>query len=354
MNKPNRVFFIILVFLLLISCRKEAYELVEAPKETSLGINSAVASLLQRTSMNDGSNDNIIDRANCFNIELPVTVRANGQEIIVESESDFDRIETIFDEFNTDEDVLDITFPIEIVLNDFSEVTVANNTELTSLASGCLGENDDDDDIECVDFVYPITASLFNKITELTSKVTITDDKQLYGFVDDFNENIVITMDFPVTMVLPDGLETAINDLIVLESFIEGADNSCDEDDDFDYNDDDVPNISEQEFADLLASCKLLIEEFELNGQDLSSTYNQYIFNFNSDGSISADLNGVISTGTWSASTTNNVQVLSITMDSLTDLNNAWNLNEIETENNGVKIELKKNGDEIEFKQDCT
>ena len=78
------------------SCRTEEMEFVEAPPEETLIPNSLVASLMMQTTLNDGSNDNIIDNANCFNIQLPVTVIVNGVEITVTSEDDYDAIEYIF------------------------------------------------------------------------------------------------------------------------------------------------------------------------------------------------------------------------------------------------------------------
>jgi len=350
----NQIFSIILVFLMLLSCRKEGYELVEAPLGMNLGANSRVATLMLRTSMNDGSNDNIIDRANCFNVRLPITVDANNQQIIVNSENDFDLIEAIFDEFSNDEDMLEITFPIEVVLIDFSEVRINTQAEFTDLVNSCAGENVDDDDIECIDFLYPINTFIYNKTKESTSRISITDDKQLYNFINGLNDNLVASIDFPIKMVLWDKTETTINNLNVLETVIETADNSCDEDDDFDYNDDDIPVISNGEFSDLLTSCNLEIKEFEVNGQDLETTYDQYVFMFNANGSISAGLNGVASSGLWVITTDNNDnEVLSIVMDSLINFNNDWNLSEIKLEDGKTIIKLKKDEDELEFHQNC-
>lgn len=354
MKNPNHVFFILIVFLLFVSCRKESYELVEAPKETTLKANSVAATLIQRTSMNDGSNDNIIDNANCFNIKLPINVRANNQQINISTEADYNLIEAVFDEFSTDVNVLEITFPIIIIRNDFSEAIVRTKAALTDLSSTCLGENIVDEDIECLDFVYPIRASLFNKTTELTNTLTITDDKQLYSLVDDLAKELVITVDFPINVVLSDDTETVINDLDVLEAVIEEANNSCDEDDDFDYNDDDILTIEEQEFVDLLTACNLVIEEFELNEQHLEGNYVQYYFVFNADGSIDANLDGDATQGTWSVITNvNNKLQLSIILDSLTDLNGDWSLHEINPEDSGSSIELKHGEYEIAFRQNC-
>ncbi len=88
--------FTISLFLLQTSCREEESEFLIASPGESLEAKSAIANLLQNTSMNDGSDDNIIDGSSCFNIELPVTVHVNGLEIIVDYREDFQTIEDIF------------------------------------------------------------------------------------------------------------------------------------------------------------------------------------------------------------------------------------------------------------------
>ncbi|MGB5782809.1 MAG: hypothetical protein WBM42_13115, partial [Eudoraea sp.] len=95
MKKTPKLLSVLLILLsiLIVSCRQEENEFIEATPEETLKANSNVANLLLRTSMNDGSDDNIIDNASCFSIDLPVTVNVSGLEIIVDSEEDFDTIE---------------------------------------------------------------------------------------------------------------------------------------------------------------------------------------------------------------------------------------------------------------------
>ena len=112
------------------SCRTEDMEIINAPSEDVFGINTTIANLLIRTATNDGSYDNIIDRASCFDVQLPVTVIANGIKVVVETEDDLDIIEDIFDEFTDDTDTLIIIFPITIILDDYSQLVINNQGEL--------------------------------------------------------------------------------------------------------------------------------------------------------------------------------------------------------------------------------
>lgn len=343
---------IIFILLLANSCRKEEFVLVETPKEETLIANSAVANLMRRTAINDGSGDNIIDKANCFNIQLPITVMVNSREITIVTEEDFQVIEAIFEEFSTDEDTLVINFPITIILSNFSETLINSSEELTNLAVTCNGENEQDDDIECIDFIYPITASLFNKTTELTNKATIINDMQLYNFIDDLEDNIIITVDFPINVQLSDGTETAIDNLSSLERVIEEAEDDCDEDDDFDFDDDDNINVTNQEFINLLTACDWVVEELEQNGGDKKDEFNGYVLIFNMDGTIDAINNSDNSSGIWEITSDDGLR-LNITMDILTNINNNWRLHEIEDKDDGTRLEIRIGEDHAKFRQSC-
>lgn len=362
MKTYDRGLFILLIFQVFISCSKESFELEQASKEKLLETNTEIADLMLRVSMNDGSNDNIIDMANCFNIQLPVNVEANGQELTIESEDDYNRIEVIFDASRTDEDLLNIQFPITIIETDYSEVQISNIDELRDLANECTGENIDDEDIECIDFIYPITAATFNTNTELTNRITLTNDKQLYELIHSLNESLVINIDFPITIRLFDGTELAINDLFELENRISEAKDICDEDDDFDYNDDDEEeeegdhtNVTESEFTNLLTSCNWAVEEVHVGGTDATSTYGSYAFTFNTNGTVIADNTDTNVSGTWSITTKNNDNLyIVINMDApLTDFNNEWILVEINGEDDGTRMEIEIGEDELKLKQEC-
>ena len=364
MNNPFRItYFFLAFFLLVISCRKETFELLEGPTDKNLVSNSTIANLLKRIALNDGSVDNIIDKANCFTVQLPITVVANGEEIEIVYVADYNEIENIFNASDTDVDILDIQFPITIIGKDFMENVINSQTELYTLASTCTGENINDDDIECIDFIYPITVSIFNKTSELTDRLTIFNDEQLYRFLEDLDNNLVVNIDFPITVVFTDSTLNEINDLAQLETTIDGVKDTCDEDDDYDYDDDDdeedeeydeTMGISQKEFSDLLTACKWTIEEFELNGQNVSTDYNSNIFIFNSDGTISDENSDINIVGTWSISVSDDDLALKINMDSLTDFNGDWSLLEINLEDDGTQLDIEKSEDKIKLKQDCS
>ncbi len=346
--------FIILGMLIVTSCRTEETEIIEAPQEEVLVANSTVATLMKSTATNDGSADNIIDNANCFNVLLPVTVFVNGLEIIVDSEDDFNTIEAIFDEFEDDNDDLQIQFPIVIIATDYTQTTINNLAEFTALAANCNGPNVNDDDIECLDFQYPIVASIFNSNNELLDTITIQSDEQMYNFIDNINVNDIINIQFPITVTTFDGLTITVNNLNELESTINSYDDACDEDDDYDYNDDDCNNCTNDQLTNILTQCTdWSVDKLERNDTDLEDNFVGYTFNFVTDGTINIASVGGDYTGTWAASGSGNNISVTVTVPDFPDFNNTWILHEIEQDDE-TKVDLRLGDDRLRFESDCT
>ena len=346
--------FLFFAMVLFISCAKEADINIPAQNEPSIKTNSTLAVLIQRTSMNDGSNDNIIDKANCFNIQLPVTVIANGTEVMVNTPEDYNAIEAIFDAFTNDTDTLEIIFPITITLSDFTTMVVNNQTELNTVKATCNGENEPDDDIECVDFQYPITVSVFNSVTEEIVDSTITSDEQMFDFIEDLDENDTATINFPITVFLFDGTEVVITDLEQLENVIDTSKDDCDEDDDNDFNDDDCIDCTTDQLATLLTSCSdWSVDELEVNGTHIEDNFTGFAFNFLSGGTISVVDGGTTFSGTWSTTGSGENITLTLSITGLSELDGDWSLQEIKEEPGENKINLKQGDDTLEFESAC-
>ena len=166
--------------LMLTSCQDEVVDITSVDETEALAADSKLTNLISSASQMDGSIDNIIDNASCLSIELPVTVVVNGLEIIIDSTEDYQVIEAIFNEFEDDNDYLEIIFPIKIILTDHSDIVINNREELEAFIEECKGENEDDDDIECIDFQYPISFSVYNNDFQVIDVVTIENDRQLH------------------------------------------------------------------------------------------------------------------------------------------------------------------------------
>lgn len=344
------LFIIIFSIIALSSCRKEEMVVITPDVEEALG--SEVANLLLRTATNDGSYDNILDSASCFNIKLPVTVIVNGTEVIIENQDDLQTVEDIFDEFPNDVDTLEFQFPITIVKSDYSEEIINSQAELNAAAAQCVVGNDDD--IECIDIQYPITASVFNLNNELLETVVIQSDAALFAFLQSIDPNTIVTFDFPITVILYDESTIEIENFVQLADIIANADDVCDEDDDNDPYDDDCDNCSTQQLSDLLTGCdNWFVDKLERNDDDLEDTYIGYFFSFDPSGTITIQSGSDIYYGNWSATGTgNNIDVV-INIPTLPDFNNTWNLHEIEQQPGESKVDLRLGDDRLRFESDC-
>lgn len=352
------LFLVMAVLLTTTSCRTEDDLSIDAPSENALLANSNLAVQLQKVAKNDGSVDNIVYNANCFTIKLPVMVTINGISITITDIADYDAIEDLFDEFDDDDDIVDIEFPITIILSDFTEVDINSLEDLDDFADDCNGEDEDDDDIECIDFAYPISASVFNTNNELISTITFNNDSDLYEFIDDFDEDDLVGFDFPISLILADGSEVVVNDFDDLEDAIDEYDDVCDEDDDYDYNDDDCDDCSPNQLTSVLTACDgWYIDELERNDEDLEDNFSGYLFNFSDDGTLTVTWDNEEANGTWSIDGTGNDITVVFDITGFDDINATWNLHEIEVESDDddneaeVSFEIGDD-DELEFKND--
>ncbi len=290
------LFFILSIAVVITSCRSESDELIEASEEQSLKVNSKVANLMLRTTMNNGSSDDSIDNSSCFNIQFPFTIITDEQEIVLTSQEDIESIEDVFDD-----DEIAIRFPITIVFEDFSEVVVDNEDQFEELIENCEEEedtgDDDDEHIKCIDFMYPFSASVFDAQSELITTIAFENDKDLHLFIDDLDSEDVTNINFPITVVLPESTEISISDLDNLEEVIDDAiDDDCDGDDD--------TTIDTNDFSEILTGETWEVLKYKDNQSNESKNYKDFVFDFSDDGTVIIENEDTrdITNGTWSLS----------------------------------------------------
>ncbi|WP_299214039.1 hypothetical protein [uncultured Aquimarina sp.] len=322
-------FLMLSSIILVTGCRSELDEEIGSPQDQTLEANSKVADLILKTVMNDGSGDNILDGSSCFDIELPVTVNVNGIDVYIDSEEDFELIEEIFNQLEDDIDDLDFIFPITIISSDFSEMIIENEDQLEQLIEDCE-EEDEDDDIECLDFQYPFSVSVFDSNSELLETITFNSDRELHDFIRDLDEDDIVNVNFPITVVLSDNTEIVINNLDDLEDTIEDAIDDCDEND-----------LSEERFNQVITSKLLEVQKYKDNESNETNNYRDYTFDFSEDGTVlitledndGDDSNNIITNGTWSVNTRSdgglNATLDFGTEEPLNKLSNEWNVKKI-------------------------
>ncbi|WP_304141985.1 hypothetical protein [Mesoflavibacter zeaxanthinifaciens] len=340
------VYLPFLVLMLMMSCQNEETEIINPSNNDIIEGDSVAANLMARMATNDGSVDNIIDYANCLEVVLPVTVTANGITITIQSVADYSQLENILDAFTNDDDAVDITFPITVILNDYTEIIITSQQQLEALIDDCVGENEDDDDIECIDFVYPVSFSIYNTDFQVIDTVTINDDEALHDFLEDLDGPILASLDFPVSLVTASGETVVVNSNQELEVAISDADGTCDEDDDYDWNDDD-DDCTEENIELNLKECLWDISDYD--NSNLFSDY--YIdFNVNYEFTVLDENSNAIHDGTWSVAQDGAVITLTFTTD-WEDLAGDWTIVNCDDDD---EYNLDNGQITMQIEQDCT
>ncbi|MFD0796727.1 hypothetical protein ACFQZJ_04590 [Maribacter chungangensis] len=305
----------------LLSCQDEFEEVTLSEETTAITLSSVTATLMKNTATKDGSFDNIVDGASCIDIKFPYTVTVNGLDVIIDSLEDLQVIEQVFDAAQDDENILEIIFPITITQADFTEIALNGLEEFRKLAAECT-EGGADEDIECIDFIYPITLFTFDVDLEQTGSIVAENDKDLRLFFSGLKEGDLASVDFPISLKLYDGTSIEVNSNEELTRTLEGARDACDEDDDDDYNDDD---FDKERLNNYLTECPWFVREVKRDGRLQTEQYVGYLMNFATDGTVTvrngddADLNG-----SWGTSVSDKGILVQLNFDTLVDFNLEW------------------------------
>jgi hypothetical protein len=287
------VITLILIVFLLGACQQEEI-IVKDPEGKTLDSMSPLADLVTQTTMNDGSADNIIDHSSCISVVLPVTVIANGTELVISTPDDYVLIERIFDESPDDQDVLEIVYPINVKLPDHSIEDIKSDEELAEVTEDCL-EGGEDLDIECIDFKYPVSVSLYNAASQVAEIIELSNDEAMSDFLKSLDEESVFSFNYPLTMVLSDSSEIVVNSNDELEALIDEVDDSCDEDDDFDYDDDDV----DTEDLDNIIMSTAWIVTYHFDQEEHTAAFENMVFSFKEDEKAQVLVENLLIEGSW-------------------------------------------------------
>ncbi len=304
------------------SCQKEEVVLIdETPQEGTLTNDSPLTLLMFRTSLNDGNNDDFIDGADCFSIAFPFSVMVGDNEFVIENDLDYQAVLDFIVASGGSLNDIEIVFPITIVFPNYDTVEVNTQEELNTYIEACGDEIIND--IDCIDFVYPLTFFVWNSDTETTTTVTVTSDEDLYQFLSTMSTTDFISIDFPISVELEDGSIVTVNSNQELESLII----SCE----------DTGNTDTTELVQYLTTDTWFVDYF-FGGTDETSNYCEYGFNFDANGTVLASNGNNTVNGNWAVITDNSNLKIELdfgTIIPFDELNDDWNVltatnNEIE------------------------
>jgi len=273
------------------SCQKEEMEVTNQTNE-NITTTSPLKDLLERVAQNPTSKDNVLDNSSCFSVQLPVTVIVNGQNIVVNSSSDYATVQAALDAFSNDDDIVNFVYPIKVILKNFQSVTLNGPDELDNLMDNCT-EDDGFDEIDCISINYPFVINLYDVATQTPSTITINNNSELFNFLENIDGNKYITISYPISMVNTQGQSITITNNSQLENFIEDSLEDCD-----DHTND--PTANNAAFVNIITNGTWKIEYF-FDESDKTAYYNGYNFSFNTNGSSIVVKNATTINGEWSA-----------------------------------------------------
>ena len=316
-KKISQWLVIFLAITSFVACQEEESLIKLPPDDAAITVESPVAQLLLRVVTLDGSSDNILDQSSCLTIVLPVTVIVDDETIVVTSPADFDLVEDALDD--DDDGEVAFIFPIEVILPDYSRVTVTSQSQLSSLIENC----EDQDDIECIDIKYPISIKLYDTNNQVSDVITITSDESLYNFLRQLSKNTYISIQFPVTLINSDGAELVVGNYDELETAILLSEDDCDDDDGTDF-----------EFVQILTAGNWIVDSFIDEGDDQTNDWANYVLKFNADGSLTASNGNTELSGTWHADTDDGELELTIQLiagNPFDDINEDWTVKQYDS-----------------------
>ncbi|MEF3080254.1 hypothetical protein [Winogradskyella poriferorum] len=282
--------YVFVALLTFTACQDEAIDINNPAEQEMIQPNTPLANFMGNVTANYADYDNFLDESSCFSVELPVTIVMGDVTIVVETLDDLEDLEDLFEQYENEDDFFDFVFPITIIFNNYSEVVIENEDQLEDFIEDC--ELEDDEVIECVDFVYPITFSVFNADFNIVDTITITSDEALYSFLEGLEEDdnaLVVSINYPVSLVYANGNTIEVNSNQELSDAIEAAEDDCDDSsDDCDINLDELEN--------LLLECGFEAEFYNEAGE-LENTLQLH---FDESGSVTITGDStVVETGDW-------------------------------------------------------
>ena len=268
------------------SCQKEERKFIDETDNETITSSSDLTLLLLRTSSNNGLIDDLIDENSCASVAYPFSVIANGQQVLLESSDDIQTVKQIFDQFPNDTDTLELIFPISVVLNDFTVLTVNNEEELQALRDACE-TGGTETAITCLDLVYNLNFFVYDSNQQQSGTVSVDSDVELYLFIQSLDPENYISIDYPVSVILNDGSTTVVETNSQLQQLIiECVENSSSD------------PIDQVLFEEQLTTDSWFITYF-FDDYDRTAEFDGFQFNFNNNGTASATDGTTTETGNW-------------------------------------------------------
>jgi len=228
------------------------------------------------------------------------------------------------------------SWPITINFADH-ETTIVNDLAQLNAIKAQMGSDDDYHEISCIDFKYPFTINKYNTTNQVASTKVVTNDGELYNFINDLQAAEIVGIVYPLTLKkLNENTYYTITSTADLEAKIVETVNACN---------------STTGTLDLASVLKnngpWRVSYCYYDHQLTTDYYNGYVFTFGGDGSSNSPVSavkGVASiAGTWHIHDANTAEErldLSFSGAVLQDLESGWKIYHLES----TYVELIRSG----------
>lgn len=209
MSKIYTILKVLTILLILGACQSEEYEILTQEDQESFSEDSEFFGLVERVSMNDGSDDDELDESPCFSINFPYRLVIQGVEVKIASAED---LEDILEDIDHSE-VQDFSFqfPLNLTWSNYETINVSNMQELAKLKQACAKEiAGKRAPITCLDIEFPIKLFAYNVNSQITSSANAANKKQLYIFLQNKDPKEVLSFDYPIELSFENDAEMEV------------------------------------------------------------------------------------------------------------------------------------------------
>lgn len=321
--------------MLLMSCQSEENEVIQDANQ-NLTNTSPLTTLITRVTQNPTSGDNVLDNSSCFSVVLPVTVIVNNQQIVVNSQAEYQTVQDAINAFSDDDDIVNFVYPITIQYQNFSTQVLQDSNDLDDAIDAC-GEDDGFDEIDCISFNFPIVINVYDANNQLADTVTLNNNTDLYNFLENLEDNEYVAIQYPISLVNSNGQTITITNNNQLEDVIEDSIDDCD----------DSPSGgggSSSNLSTIIVDGTWYVSYF-FDDTDETSDYAGYNFTFNTNGTSLALKNTISLNGTWLNYMDSGDEKLEFSFDGITldELEDDWEV--IEFTSTQIRLKDTSGGD---------
>lgn len=233
-----RVFFSLIALLLVFqACQEDLHE-IDQSAENNISFDSDLSGLIHSATLKDGSYDNILDNASSFSVKLPVDVIANGEAVSISSESDFEKIEAIFNKERYLPDSIQFVYPISGYLANYQEVILESDSDLEAIETQSV-EGGGDEDIECYRFTFPLSLSIYDTQNQRAKTEIAESDQELFQLLNKLESKDLASLPYPISLRSNQDETLVVTSNSELENLLASAISLCDEGDEKFYNEND-------------------------------------------------------------------------------------------------------------------